>query len=223
MDDRGGNALAILCRWPEPGQVMPRLAPRVGPEAAAQVYEAFVGDLVAAMPLAAFDGYLYALDNVEGFQARFPGLPARSQRGRSEGRRLHACFEELLTAHPLAVVVGSSLPDLHPRLLESAFKMLERRDVVIGPTERGGFYLLGMREPRDVFKGVDWGAPNMLVTLLRNFERAHLDYGFFPTRQKVETYEDLLALRRRLHRPMAPLTFALLQALGLGQEAVPGP
>ncbi len=216
---REGSALAVLVRWPEPGRVMPALARRLGAEGAAQVYEAFIGDLVASMPLASFDGFLYALDNVDGFRARFPDVPARAQRGRSEGRRLHACFEELLSSHPLAVVVGSSLPDLHPRLLDAAFQMLERRDVVVGPTERGGFYLLGMREPRDVFKGVDWGARDVLVTLLRNFERAHLDYGFFPTRQKVEDYEDLAALGRRLHRPMAPLTYALLQTLGVGQEA----
>ena len=36
-----------------------------------------------------------------------------------------------------------------------------------------------------------------LATLLKNFERARLDYGFFPTRHKVEVYEDLPPLRRR--------------------------
>jgi hypothetical protein len=216
MHGREG-AVAVFVRWPEPGQVLPGLVPRVGGDAAAEVYSAFVGDLVASMPLASFDAFLYSADNAEGFRVRFPDVPVRAQRGRGEGRRLHACFEELLSTHPLAVIVGSSLPDLHPRMLESAFEMLERRDVVVGPTERGGFYLLGMREPRDVFCGIDWGSPNLLVTLLRNFERAHLDYGFFPTRQKVESYEDLLALRRRLLRPMAPLTFATLQALGVGQ------
>jgi len=216
---REGRAVAILVRWPEPGRVMPLLTPKIGAEAAAQVYGAFIGDLVASMPLGSFDAALFCAENDEGFRARFEDFPVRPQRGRGEGRRIHACFEELLADHPQAVVIGSSLPDLHPRMLESAFQMLERRDVVIGPTERGGFYLLGMREPRDVFRGVDWGAPNMLVTLLENFEKSHLDYGFFPTRQKVETYEDLVALRARLLRPMAPLTFTMLQTLGIGQEA----
>ncbi len=214
-----GRALAVLVRWPEPGQVMPALSARLGAEAAAQVYEAFIGDLVAGLPLASCSPVLYALDNASGFRHRFPDVPVRMQKGRSEGQRLHACFEELLAQHPQAVIVGSSLPDLHPRLLQAAFEMLERRDVVIGPTERGGFYLLGMREPRDVFRGVKWGTPGVLVTLLRNFERAHLDYGFFPTRQKIETQDDLVALRRRLHRPVAPLTYATLQALGVGQDA----
>jgi glycosyltransferase A (GT-A) superfamily protein (DUF2064 family) len=217
--DSGGRALAVFVRWPEPGQVLPGIMTRLGAEGAAQVYEAFVGDLVAGLPLAPCTPSLYALDNSEGFRERFPGLPVRSQRGRTEGRRLHACFEELLARSPRAVVVGSSLPDLHPRLLLAAFEMLDRRDAVIGPTERGGFYLLGLREPRDVFRGVRWGAADVLATLLRNVERAHLDYGFFPTRQKIETYEDLVSLSRRIHRPVAPLTYATLQTLGVGRDA----
>jgi len=214
-----GGAVGILVRWPEPGQVMPQLAPRLGPEAAAQVYEAFVGDLVAGLPLATFDPFLYAADNAEGFRDRFPHVPVRPQMGRNEGRRLHYCFEDLLSAHPMALIVGSSLPDLHPRLLLSVFEMLERREAVVGPTERGGIYLLGMREPRDVFRGIKWGTPGVLATLLDNLKSAHLDYGFFPTRQKVETYEDLVALRGRLHRSMAPLTYATLATLGVGDEA----
>lgn len=217
MQGRGG-AVAAFVRWPDPGQVMPFLIRRIGADAAAQLYEAFIGDLVAGMPLADFDGFLYALDNVYGFRDRYENVHIRAQQGANEGRRLHACFEELLATHPMAVIVGSSMPDLHPRMWQSAFEMLERRDVVVGPTDRGGWYLLGMREPRDVFKGIKWGTGTELVTLLRNLERAHLDYGFFPTRRKVEVYEDLLPLRRRLLRPMAPLTFATLQTLGIGQE-----
>lgn len=218
MPGREG-AVAVMVRWPEPGQVMPHLIRRIGAEAAAQLYQAFIGDLVAGMPLTSFHACLYALDNVPGFKKLFPNMAVREQEGKSEGRRLRGCFEQLLATHPRAVLVGSSMPDLHPRMLQSAFEVLERRDVVIGPTERGGFYLLGMRKPNDVFRGIRWGTGSELVTLLQNFERAGLDYGFFPTRQKVEQYEDLVSLRRRLLRPMAPLTHAMMQTLGIGQEA----
>ncbi len=60
---------------------------------------------------------------------------------------------------------------------------------------------------------------DVVATLLDNFKRAHLDYGFFPTRRKVENFEDLLALRARLRRPMAPLTYATLSTMGVGEEA----
>lgn len=219
MIDPEGRALAVFVRWPEPGEVLPGIARRLGAEGSAQVYEAFIGDIVAGLPLSPCAASLYALDNEEGFRERFPGIEVRPQEGRTEGQRLHACFEELLGRNAQAVVIGSSLPDLHPRLLQAAFDMLDHRDAVVGPTERGGFYLLGMREPRNVFRGVQWGAPDVLATLLRNLEKAHLNYGFFPTRQKIESYEDLVLLSRRLHRPVAPLTYSTLQTLGIGRDA----
>lgn len=178
-----GGALAVFARWPEPGRVMPHLAARLGAEAAAEVYESFIADLVSPLAAAPFRTFLYAADHVDAFRSRlphwgFPEVAVRPQQGRGEGRRLHACFEELLARHSKAVIVGSSLPDLHPRMLQCAFEMLDRRDVVIGPAERGGFYLLGMREPWDVFGGLRWGTPGVLVGLLRRFEEARLDYGF---------------------------------------------
>jgi glycosyltransferase A (GT-A) superfamily protein (DUF2064 family) len=217
MRQREG-AVAVFVRWPEPGQVLPNLVRRLGAEASAQLYEAFVGDLVAGMPLSSFDGFLYALDNVYAYRDRYKGVHVRAQQGSTEGRRLQGCFQELLATHPRAVIVGSSMPDLHPRLWQSAFEILEHRDMVVGPTDRGGIYLLGMKKPHDVFRGLKWGTGTELESLLENLKAAGLDHGFFPTRRKIEVYEDLVGLRRRLLRPMAPLTFATLQVLGIGQE-----
>lgn len=212
----GERGLGVLVRWPEPGRVLPRLTARLGFEAAAQVYQSFIDDLVAGLPSAAVDVRLYAFDHEDAFRAAYPGLTVRPQRGRSEGRRLRACFDDLLASHPRAVVVGSGLPDLHPRLLQSAFEILERRDVVVGPTARGGIYLVGMREPRDVFQDIPWGTGGELDGLLRNLRRARLDVGGFPMRQTVETLEDLVALRRRLQGAAAPRTQAALQMMGVG-------
>jgi glycosyltransferase A (GT-A) superfamily protein (DUF2064 family) len=212
------GAVAVFVRWPEPGQVLPNLVRRLGAEASAQLYNSFVGDLVAGMPLSDFDGFLYALDNVYAYRDRYKGVHVRAQQGSNEGRRLQGCFQELLATHPRAVIVGSSMPDLHPRLWKSAFEILEHRDVVVGPTDRGGLYLLGMKQPHDVFRGIKWGTGTELMTLLDNLQAAGLDHGFFPQRRKIEVYEDVVDLRRRLLRPMAPLTFATLQLLGIGKE-----
>jgi glycosyltransferase A (GT-A) superfamily protein (DUF2064 family) len=217
MHGREG-AVAVFVRWPEPGQVLPQLVRRIGAEASAQLYDCFVGDLVAGMPLSSFGGFLYALDNAPAYRDRYKGVQVRAQMGSNEGRRLNNCFHDLLATHPAAVIVGSSMPDLHPRLWRSAFEMLKHRDVVVGPTDRGGIYLLGMKKPHEIFRGLKWGTGTELEALLGNLKSAGLDHGFFPTRRKIEVYEDLVELRRRLLRPMAPLTYRTLQMLGVGQE-----
>ncbi len=212
------GALAVFVSWPEPGRVLPRLKRRIGADAAAQLGEAFLDDLVPRLCGPSLGGVLYAEDGEDAFRQRFPGTTVRAQRGRGAGRRLRACMEELLAANPTVVVVRGGMPDLHPRMVQAAFEMLERRDAVVGPNGRGGVALLGMREPRDVFRGVRWDEGGALAAILSNLERAHLDHGFFPTLEEVETLEDLPALRRRLHPASAPHTCAALDALGLAPE-----
>ena len=129
--------------------------------------------------------------------------------------RIHACFEELLSRFPVAVVLRGAVPDLHPRLITSAFEMLERRDTVVGGTRRGGVRLIGMREPRNVFRGVPWNTERAYESLLVNLKLAHLDWGLFPARQEAETYEDLSILSSRLERSIAPATCAAMKAVGI--------
>jgi glycosyltransferase A (GT-A) superfamily protein (DUF2064 family) len=204
-------------RWPEPGQVMPDLVRRLGAEASAQLYEAFIGDLIAGMPLASYKGFLYALDHVLDFRDRYKGVQVRAQQGSNEGKRLFACFQELLEVHPLAVIVGSSMPDLHPRMWKSAFEMLERRDVVVGPTDRGGIYLLGCASPSTSTAESSGGRA-------RSWSRSceprsgGLNYGFFPTRRKIEVYDDLAPLRSACCAPWRRSRSRRCRSWAIGQE-----
>ncbi len=214
MRRREGGVLSVFVRWPEPGSVLPRLIRRIGADAAAQLYEAILDDLVAGLPSRSF---LYVRDHAADFRARFPGRIVRPQRGDTEGARLLACFQDLLEWHPKAVIVRGVFPNLHPGMVRAALDILDRRDAVVGPTGRGDFYLLGLRRPVDVFRSIRWGMERPLRPLLRNLEGARLDYGFFPARSEAETYEDLLALQRRLSGAAAPRTRAAFRALRIGR------
>jgi hypothetical protein len=209
------GAIGLFIDWPDPGRTLPRLIPRLGADAAAQLYEAFVDDLVVGLCGDPFDAVLYAASHPEAFRARYPGVEVRSPAGRSEGRRLHGCFDELLATNVHAAVLRSRMPDLHPRLVRAAFEMLERRDAVLGPTERGDFYFLAMREPRDIFRGIRWGSPGVAVALHHNLRRAHLSVGFLPMRRDVEGPEDVVSLAGRIHPRAAPLTYRTLRDLGI--------
>lgn len=55
------------------------------------------------------------------------------------------------------VLIDCVTPTISKRMLESAFKLLKKKDVVFGPTLEGSFYLLGMRKlVPEVFRQVDW-------------------------------------------------------------------
>ena len=81
------------------------------------------------------------------------------------GARMHAAFTGLFKQGARHVVlIGSDLPTLPPSHLGAAFDALEAgTDLVIGPADDGGYYLIGMSRPAPaVFEGIAWGSANVL-------------------------------------------------------------
>lgn len=145
------------------------------------------------------------------------------QRGSDLGERLASAFVELLSG-PVdrAVVMGSDCPDLGPALLGEAFTALGDRDLVLGPTRDGGYYLVGLRQPTpDLFEGVSWGTDQVLTQTLERAERLGLGVGRLAVLDDIDTPEDLVRLvARRCVSPPGPgaRTEGALREIGLLPE-----
>ncbi len=117
-----------------------------------------------------------------------------AQRGDDLGSRMQAAIEDTLAAGATPVVlVGSDLPHLPPAHVEAAFGQLDAgRDVVLGPAEDGGYYLIGMRCPQPaVFSGIDWGTPRVLTQTLAAAGRAGLDVALIEPWYDVDRPDDV--------------------------------
>lgn len=76
------------------------------------------------------------------------------------------------------VLVGADIPELERKHIVGAFDALKRAEVVLGPADDGGFWLIGMsRRPRParhvlarMFAGVRWSTPNALADVLTNLD-----------------------------------------------------
>lgn len=67
------------------------------------------------------------------------------------------------------VLVGSDIPALRPAHIARAFALLRRADVVFGPAEDGGFWLVGLAHRRPcpaLFQGVRWSHSQTLAECL---------------------------------------------------------
>ena len=94
-----------------------------------------------------------------------------------------------------ALLVGTDIPALGAWHIAAAFRLLGRYDVVVGPAEDGGFWLVGARRPTSLagaFAGVRWSGPQALADVLANLPRP-LSVGFAARLQDVD---DGAALRR---------------------------
>lgn len=146
-------ALIVLAKAPVPGRVKTRLCPPCTPEEAAEVALAALSDTLAAVGELPAKRHVLVLDGHHSGWAP-PPFEVIGQRGDGLDERLAAAFEDV--GGP-AVLVGMDTPHAGVDLVERAVDLLCRAgvDAVLGPAHDGGYWLIGLREPRrELFVGV---------------------------------------------------------------------
>jgi hypothetical protein len=113
------------------------------------------------------------------FHAIAPDFALVAQRGDDLGARLAHAFEDLLAnGAPGAIVVGSDVPTLPSAVLGAALERLAGADLVLGPSEDGGYYLIGLREPRAaLFADMAWSTEIVFEETMRRASALGLDVG----------------------------------------------
>ena len=109
--------------------------------------------------------FLYAGNADFPFQC---DLPIFAQEGNDLGSRLANAFDFVLNQHDRAVVIGTDSPDLPVERIQHAFEKLNEADIVLGPTDDGGYYLLGLsRLLPEIFENISWGTDKVLQQTLQ--------------------------------------------------------
>jgi uncharacterized protein len=199
-----GAVLGIFGKRPEPGKVKTRLAAELGPEIAAEAHEAMLFDLLEAWGSERFlvPGGRRVLvfapeDAGPWFDERVPGAFALQPQAEGDlGGRMRAFFEgEFEDGASKVVLIGSDSPTLDPSIVVSAFLCLETKDVVIGPSADGGYYLVGCRPPvPGIFEGIDWSTPRVLGQTIDRLRDTGRSLAVLPPWYDVDTPEDWRAL-----------------------------
>jgi uncharacterized protein len=208
-----GAVLGLFGKRPEPGAVKTRLAAAMGPKFAAQAHSAMLFDLLdlwSSERILAPGGrrvLVFAPDDAgPWFDTRVPAAFALQAQATGDlGQRLHAFFAaEFEEGASRVVVLGSDSPTLDPTIVISAFLCLEGRDIVLGPSTDGGYYLVGCRPPvPPIFDGIDWSTPRVLDQTIDRLRDTGLSLSLLPPWYDVDTPDDwrlLGAHLRALHR-----------------------
>ena len=195
-----GTVLGIFGKRPEPGRVKTRLAAAFGDGFAAEAHEAMLFDALETWGPGRFLGtggrrvLVYSpKDAGPWFDPRVPSSWALQPQVEGDlGDRLRSFFEgEFDEGATRVVVIGADSPTLDPSILVSAFLCLEGKDVVLGPSTDGGYYLLGCRPPvPSIFGGVDWGTPAVLGQTLDRLRGSGRSLAVLPPWYDVDTPDD---------------------------------
>ncbi|HEX8852139.1 MAG TPA: TIGR04282 family arsenosugar biosynthesis glycosyltransferase [Pyrinomonadaceae bacterium] len=215
----------MLVKAPRAGAVKTRLVPPLTSDEAAGLAACFAQDTVAGLrrvvpqlivAYAPPDGRdtleaLFAADDLCWFEQQGADLGARLMAAVSHAFRL---------GHSPVIVTGTDSPTLPASFVRQAVAALStaQADIALGPTDDGGYYLVGLRRAsRGLFQNVAWSTPLAYLHTARNAARLGLRTLELPRWYDVDTCADLLRLREELSaneeaRLRAPATHRWLLA-----------
>lgn len=198
------GTVIVIAKEPVPGRVKTRLQAEFTPGEAAALARASLADTLAAVRKTPVRRSVLALDGTPG-----PWLPngftVISQRGDGLDERLAAAFEDAYRNEPM-VLVGMDTPQVTPELLSAGWTGY---DAVLGLTEDGGYWCLGLREPdRRATVGVPMSTDHTGAAQLARLELLGYRVKLLPTLRDMDTPRDAAAIAAafpdlrmsRLHR-----------------------
>lgn len=210
------DALVVFAKAPEPGRVKTRLIPPLTPRRAVRLSAALLRDTLNRVTTLPFTHYLACAPTVDDpflmACARRYGAHPITQGSGNLGTRMQRVVRTLLGRHSSVLVIGTDSPTMPLDYVERARASLKTVDVVFGPSEDGGYYLVGQRcfDPR-LYDGIPWGSGAVLETTLAKLDRSRV--ALLPPWYDVDRPADLDRLRRELDGVAdAPHTRALLRS-----------
>jgi rSAM/selenodomain-associated transferase 1 len=193
------GALVVCAQAPLPGQVKTSFHSHLTEEQSAGLYRRFLTDTCeTTLDVEGVDFFL--AHDPEAKEEHFEGILPPSftlfpQAESGKSRRLADIFERLLTGgYERVLVLCSDTPDLPICLVNQAADVLAsgRAEMVYGPSEQDGFYLLGLRRwHRDLFENVDWESPQAGSRALREARKLGMRVRSLPEWYRIDTVEDL--------------------------------
>ena len=214
------KALLIMARRPSPGTAKTRLVPPLSHQQAAALYECFLQDTIDLVrqvpnvqPVVA-----YLPRGEEDYFARLaPDFARYQQHGPDLGARLdNALTHYLNLGYQQVAAINSDGPTLPLDYLAAAFERLQgATDVVLGPAEDGGYYLIGLKRPAPrLLREVRMSTAHVTIDTLALAVEEGLRVALLPNWYDVDDAESLARLKAELATApprIAPHTQAFLR------------
>lgn len=210
--------ICIFAKPPVPGRVKTRLAPVVGLEGAATLAAAFLDDTLASALAVHSRVAIATVGPAADLGVDATGLAGIWDQGGGDlGARIERILRRALSVAPWALALGADSPDLPRSYLAEACRALDDgQEAVIGPTEDGGYYLIGLRRcPVGLLADLPWSRHDTCAATVARLGEKGLSVFTAPPFVDVDEPPDLQRLAHRLtegtHR--APATVAALRTI----------
>ena len=198
------RTLVIMAKAPKPGMVKTRLIESLPPAAVTALYRCLLEDTLSlSKSLTNVQVAVMCPESDQEELVNLLGVATQvvTQSGEGLAAGLTTVFRHFTATGPNHVIAfNSDSPHLPSAVLDRAFEILATHDVVVGPTDDGGYYLVGAKASHpSLFQNDAMGTKSALDRLLTRAKMLELSIGFTEPFYDIDVPYDLVLLDRELH------------------------
>tara|TARA_B100001093_G_scaffold394394_1_gene381138 strand:+ start:61 stop:675 length:615 start_codon:yes stop_codon:yes gene_type:complete len=182
----------VFVRNPKLGTVKTRLAVTVGDKMALEIYMELMRHTAEVTQKLSADRKVFYSDKIEKYDvwtemSFSKALQTKGTLGKRMENAFSSAFEQ---GYKKVLIVGSDLYSLKASHIEKALKQLDKKEVVIGPAQDGGYYLLGLNKKLPaLFCNKNWGTSSVLKETLKDLRTKSV--ALMEPLNDVDDFEDL--------------------------------
>lgn len=199
------NALVIMTRIPIPGKTKTRLEGILTKKQCADIHSCFLKDILEESKKIediyrciyhSDEGDLEVLIDIVG-----EDISLHKQVGETLGDRMENIFIKLFReGYTKIVLIGTDIPEIDKKVIDRSYDLLDKNDIVFGPTLDGGYYLVGMNRVEGIVfdKSIKWGTEDVFKETLEIIKESGLEVAQVEKLMDIDTSEELISLSKRI-------------------------
>ncbi|MDR3666677.1 MAG: TIGR04282 family arsenosugar biosynthesis glycosyltransferase [Ignavibacteriaceae bacterium] len=202
---RNKSSLIVFLRYPEKGKVKTRLAATTSEEFAQQWYRKCVDKIMSEIDkIPNIETNIFYSDRKEKEKViKWLGnkFIYHHQEGTDLGEKMQNAFFNVFSHNSgKVIIIGTDIPDLNQNILTNAFELLDKNDIVLGPSVDGGYYLLGMnRLHNSLFEGIEFSTSTVLSETISKIDKLGLTFSILPKLQDIDIEDDLIKWQNKVN------------------------
>jgi len=191
------SLLIIFGRYPIPGRVKTRLIPHLGPVGSTNLQKRLTEEILKEVRKVSSisDIAFFYKGGSKRLLRRWLGkdIIFIPQSDNDLGRSMRDAIEwGIRRGYEKVVLIGTDIYGLRGEYIEEAFRRLERYELVIGPSEDGGYWLIGMNGLiEEIFSGIDWGTDKVLDQTISTARKRRINFFLLNRLMDIDTIEDV--------------------------------
>lgn len=188
------SVLLIFTKNPELGKCKTRLASTLGDEKALSIYIELLRHTKGFTEKVATEKHVYYSESIPESDLWTSGnFKKKLQIQGDLGTKMGKAFEDSFkSGHTKVIIIGSDCAEINEEDINRAFKLLDEKEVIIGPAIDGGYYLIGMGQYYPfLFKDKSWSTPKLIDETIDDLKKHNISFELLEEKSDIDYEEDL--------------------------------